>query len=162
EKAMSFYQLLTTGGEFVSLSAAAATDQRLLSSGFFNIFPDGARRFYGLMLTEDWRLVAPRVASTKGIANTIQSDENGTKYPAQPTGWPSFMPPDGPRRCWPSNGKQICTDLQDNSIKAAGQDQTPAESIPLNPIFGYGMQTLGITYGHIFLAQAYNKPAWAE
>src|SRR6187549_2090667 len=86
-------------------------DGRWQFTNFANLFPDGMRRLIGVMLTEDFGLVAPRItADQNNRPELTEGNLPVDRTPLHPIGWASFVSKDGPEHCFPTSGNYLCRD----------------------------------------------------
>ncbi len=120
-------------------------DGRWRHTNFANLFPDGVRRMLGLMLTEDFSLVAPRVT-----ANAGRPQVNSDDLPAAPLGWVSFVPSDGPEHCFVSAGNYLCKDTLSDVVLGGA----PAESVAIEPQIGFEIQKFLAFWAYVYMPES--------
>ena len=159
EKTHALMSLVGQGASHANWTRAQGVDGRWLSSNFTNLYPDGARRLLGALLTDDQTLYAPRVATRSSGLPLVQQVGN-YKYPQRPVGWVSFSAPDGPAICWPSNGLEACTDVTGAPLPGS-LATAPATSLPVDPELGFEVQKFVLFYSYVFLPQS-QKNDWLD
>lgn len=153
EKTFTFQAMLNaTYRAPAAFSRFDGLDGRWRHTNFTNFFPDGIRRALGAMLTEDWELVAPRVALTLTgtVDGTREQDESGRFYvrPNQPMGWVSYVGRDEARFCWPRDGLYVCQAPDGSDVAGGGG---PLASIPVEPQLGYETQKFALFWAYVYL-----------
>jgi hypothetical protein len=121
-------------------------DGRWRHTNFANLFPDGIRRVMGAMLTEDWALLAPRIASNGNLPIVEPPDEFENIYPAMPLGWVSFVPNSGPEFCWPVQGNYVCRDPGSQEVIQG----VPQDSVPVEPQLGFETQKFMAFWAYVY------------
>lgn len=121
-------------------------DGRWRHTNFGNLFPEGMRRIMGTLLTEDWALVAPRVAANGSIPIVEPEDPQGHIYPAMPLGWVSFVPSGGPELCWPIQGNYVCKDPLSGKVLP----NLPQDSVPVEPQLGFETQKFLAFWAYVY------------
>jgi hypothetical protein len=160
EKTHAIYNIVAQGSGGGNWSRASGIDTRWLTSNYSNLYPDGVRRLLGALVTDDNALYAPRVPAKPSGLPDVTFDKTNVGYPKTALGWPSFVSPDGPSICWPSNGNQVCTDGQGQSI-VAGTRGPALPGVPVDPELGYEMQKFVLFYSYIFLP-AVQRNDWLD
>jgi hypothetical protein len=122
-------------------------DGRWRHTNFTNMFPEGMRRAIGSTLTEDWELIAPRLAATQSGAVDAVTNENGALVPARPMAWVSFVNQAGPELCWPTNGQYVCSTTDGTVLPGAD----PPKSVPIEPQVGYETQKFALFWAYVYL-----------
>jgi hypothetical protein len=121
-------------------------DGRWRHTNFVNLFPEGMRRLMGIAMTEDWELLAPRVAAN-GTTPILEPDATtGNLYPAKPLGWVSFVPKEAPEVCWPVKGNYVCSD----SLGAPVLPGVPDSSVPIEPQLGFETQKFLLFWAYVY------------
>jgi hypothetical protein len=159
DKTHAIRALLAQGIPSANWTRSEGVDSRWLTSNLTNLYPEGARRLIGAMLTEDLATYAPRVAtSSSGLPMVANKDLY--KYPAVPVGWTSFTPPGGPAICWPTHGTEACTDEKGSPLP--GMPATaPKTSLPVDPELGFEVQKFILLYAYVYLPQS-QKNDWLD
>jgi hypothetical protein len=121
-------------------------DGRWLFTNFANLFPDGMRRLMGAMLTEDTDLYAPRVTGNRGRP-LVTMDGTGQNIPANPLGWASYVPADGPEHCFPSGGNYLCRDSLSEPILTG----TVPDTVAIEPQLGYEIQKFLAFWAYVYM-----------
>jgi hypothetical protein len=161
EKTHAVFDLLAAYADFPIWSREEGIDARWTNSNFANLYPDGVRRLLGILLTEDQALYAPRVAIGDNGLPVVKTDSAaGTRYPAGPLGWVSFVPPGGPAVCWPGSRTSVCTDAQGNALDPSSA-VAPRSSAPIDPELGFEVQKFVVFYSYVFLP-AIMKFDWVD
>jgi hypothetical protein len=134
---------------FISSSRRDFYDARFRAVGMADVLPEGYRRLLANALTGDRSMLAPRIEVDPNTGkplldtdSTDASDPLAKQYPARPLGWISWWPNEGPKVCFASNGKNICTDY-------LGGDFNPnnvANTIPVDPQIGWEVQKFLIAW----------------
>ena len=125
DKINTVIHLSMSEDRFISQSRGDFYDARFRANGFPDLFPDGYRRLMANSLIGDRSILAPAVAGTVsgstckpqvvGGANcNTDEDPFCDRYPAKPLGWTSWWPKSGPMRCFSSEGRLVCQNLQEN------------------------------------------------
>jgi hypothetical protein len=122
-------------------------DGRWQFTNFVNLFPEGMRRLMGVMLTEDFELVAPRVTATGGRPDRAPADERGQNLPLNPLGWASYIPSDGPEHCFPKGGNYVCRDTLSEPVLTGS---TP-ETVAVEPQFGFEIQKFLAFWAYVYM-----------
>jgi hypothetical protein len=138
---------------FISQQRQDFYDSRFRAVGLQDLFPDGFRRVMGNALTGDRSVLAPRVtADAMGLPLLSNMkdpyDPNGLKdapkYPAQPIGWTSWFPTEGPITCFPLDGSNVCAAYQGGG---SGFDpQMVAKTVTVDPQIGWEVQKFIIAW----------------
>ena len=121
-------------------------DGRWRHTNFVNLFPEGMRRMLGLMLTEDFQLIGPRVTARGGVPDLTRAADN-VEYPTSPLGWVSFVPADGPEHCYPSAGNFVCRDTLSSAVLGG----TDPESVVLEPQIGFEIQKFLAFWAYVYM-----------
>ena len=171
QNAGSYYDKINTAillaeseDRFISQSRRDFYDARFRSVGMADIAPDGFRRLIANALTGDRSLLAPRLAAdTSGLPmldNTAQDplDPNAALYPALPVGWVSFWPTGGPEICFPSGGRDACTNFAGDGSFAP---TAPANTVAVDPQVGWEVQKFLIVWTISFI-RANQKTDWTD
>jgi hypothetical protein len=122
-------------------------DGRWQFTNFANLFPEGMRRLIGAMLTEDATLYAPRVTGVNGRPDTIPSDDLTQNLPANPLGWASYVPADGPEHCFPTGGNYLCRDSLSQPVLTG----TAPDSVALEPQLGFEIQKFLAFWAYVYM-----------
>lgn len=125
-------------------------DGRWQFTNFANLFPEGMRRLMGAMLTEDTDLYAPRVTGTNGRPDLMPVDDAGQALPANPLGWASYVPADGPEHCFPSGGNYLCRD----SLSEPILNGTIPDTVAIEPQLGYEIQKFLAFWAYVYLPES--------
>jgi hypothetical protein len=120
-------------------------DGRWQFTNFANLFPEGMRRLIGVMLTEDFELVAPRVTADAQDRPELTTD--AVKVPKNPLGWVSYVPEDGPEHCFPTMGNYFCRDTLSNAII----NGAPANSVSVEPQLGFEVQKFLAFWAYVYM-----------
>jgi hypothetical protein len=151
EKTYAVLPIVAQGMGSGNWSRREGIDSRWLSSNFSNLFPDGVRRLLGSLLTEDQELYAPRVSlRPSGLPDVAWDPNHVLGYPARPLGWVSFVPPEGPSVCWPTNGTHVCADSTGAALPGM-MAPAPSSSAAIDPELGFEIQKFVLFYSYIFL-----------
>jgi hypothetical protein len=159
DKTWAIASIVAQGVSSGNWSRAQSVDGRWLSSNLTNLYPDGARRLIGAVLTEDQATYGARVATSKSGLPSFQQ-VGMYKYPLSPIGWVSFTQPDGPAICWPSNGAEACTDVKGTPLPGAPAT-APTTSLPVDPELGFEVQKFVLFYSYVYLP-ANEKNDWLD
>ncbi len=146
EKAYAMEMLLSASYQSFNFFRFDGLDARFRHTNFTNLFPEGMRRLIGVLMTNDAEMFAPRLATRGGLIESTTDDE-GRKWPSKPMGWASFVHPDGPQMCWPTNGLLTCSDIAGDSLGAGA----PAESVAIDPQLGYEIQKFIGFWSYVYL-----------
>jgi hypothetical protein len=155
---------------FISSSRRDFYDARFRAVGMADVLPEGYRRVLANALTGDRSMLASHIESTKS-ANAVQRkpildatadttrDPDAKKYPKRPIGWTSWWPTEGPAVCFPTNGKNICTDYLGGDLKpdALTNDQMAL----LDPQIGWEVQKFLIAWTLAYIP-ANQKTLWTD
>jgi hypothetical protein len=123
-------------------------DGRWQFTNFANLFPEGMRRLIGVMLTEDFALVAPRITADENDRPHLT--EGATQFdriPLNPIGWASFVPKDGPEHCYPISGNYFCRDSLSDAVLLG----TPSGSVPVEPQLGFEIQKFLAFWAYVYM-----------
>jgi hypothetical protein len=123
-------------------------DGRWQFTNFTNLFPEGMRRLIGAMLTEDTDLYAPRVTGVNGRPDLLPADPvTGQRVPANPLGWASYVPEDGPEHCFPSGGNYLCRDSLSEPILTG----TTPDTVAVEPQLGFEIQKFLAFWAYVYM-----------
>ncbi|WP_434042014.1 MULTISPECIES: hypothetical protein [Sorangium] len=147
---------------FVSSSRRDFYDARFRAVGMADILPEGYRRLLANALTGDRSLLAPRLeADENGFplldANTTDPDPLAKEFPARPMGWVSWWPTEGPKVCFPSDGKNLCT----NYIGGDFNPETVSRTVAVDPQVGWEVQKFLIAWTLAYIP-ANGKTNWMD
>lgn len=148
---------------FVSSSRRDFYDARFRAVGIADILPEGYRRLLANALTGDRSLLAPRLeADTAGkplrdTDSTDTKDPLAKEYPSRPLGWVSWWPNEGPKVCFASNGKNLCTDYLDGDFNP----NTVAKTVAVDPQVGWEVQKFLIAWTLAYIP-ANGKTNWID
>ncbi len=148
---------------FVSSSRRDFYDARFRAVGMADVLPEGFRRIIGNSLVNDRSVLAPQIASDGG--EPVLDDDAPTNqdplaemYPARPLGWKSWWPVEGPRTCFPSEGRLACYDyLGEDDFNPADVDET----MDVDPQVGWEVQKFMIAWTLAYLP-ANEKSYWLD
>ncbi|HEY3493195.1 MAG TPA: hypothetical protein VGK73_00860 [Polyangiaceae bacterium] len=171
ENAGSYYDKINTAilfaeseDRFVSQSRRDFYDARFRAVGLADILPDGFRRVIGSALTGDRSLLAPHIVTNDAGKPLLDTEADATRdplaklYPALPLGWPSFWPPAGPEICFPSQGRNACT----NYVGTGGFSPIDASrTAPIDPQIGWEVQKFLIAWTVSYI-KANEKSTWLD
>jgi hypothetical protein len=170
ENAGSYYDKINTAillaeseDRFISQSRRDFYDARFRSVGMADIAPEGFRRLIANALTGDRSLLAPHlVADTTGLpvlgAATDPLDPMSGFYPKVPIGWTSFWPTTGPEVCFPTDGRNACTNFAGDGGFAPS---APANTVAVDPQIGWEVQKFLIAWTVAFI-KANQKTNWTD
>jgi hypothetical protein len=170
ENAGSYYDKINTAillaeseDRFVSQSRRDFYDARFRSVGMADVAPEGFRRLIANALTGDRSLLAPRlVADTTGApllaAVSDPTDPMAGLYPKVPIGWTSFWPTAGPEICFPTDGRNACTNFGGDGDFAPA---APAHTVAVDPQIGWEVQKFLIAWTVAFI-KANDKTTWTD
>jgi hypothetical protein len=170
ENAGSYYDKINTAillaeseDRFISQSRRDFYDARFRSVGMADIAPEGFRRLIANALTGDRSLLAPHlVADTTGLpllgAATDPLDPMAGNYPKVPLGWTSFWPTTGPEVCFPTDGRNACTNFAGDGGFAPS---APASTVAVDPQIGWEVQKFLIAWTVAFI-RANQKTSWTD
>jgi len=122
-------------------------DGRWQFTNFVNLFPEGMRRLMGIMLTEDFELIAPRVTGVDGRPDRAPADDRGQNLPLNPLGWASYIPAGGPEHCFPKAGNYLCRDSLSEPILAG----TPTDTVAIEPQLGFEIQKFLAFWAYVYM-----------
>jgi hypothetical protein len=159
DKTYAIRALLSQSIASANWTRAEGVDARWLESNLTNLYPDGARRLIGALLTEDQATYAPRVA-TRASGLPIINKVGVFQYPGAPVGWVSFTPAGGPAICWPTQGSDSCTDVKGTPLPGAA-GAAPTQSLPIDPELGFEVQKFILFYAYVFLPRS-EKNDWLD
>jgi hypothetical protein len=170
ENAGSYYDKINTAillaeseDRFVSQSRRDFYDARFRSVGMADIAPEGFRRVIANALTGDRSLLAPHlVADSTGspllAAAGDPVDPMAGLYPKVPIGWTSFWPTTGPEICFPTDGRNACTNFAGDGGFAPA---APANTVAVDPQIGWEVQKFLIAWTVAFI-RANDKTNWTD
>ncbi|WP_437903229.1 zinc-dependent metalloprotease [Sorangium sp. So ce327] len=132
---------------FVSQSRRDFYDARFRAVGMADVLPEGYRRVLANALTGDRSLLAPRLeADNDGFPvldeQSKDPDPLAKEFPARPMGWVSWWPNEGPKVCFPTDGKNLCTNYTGGDFDPAVVDRT----IAVDPQIGWEVQKFLIAW----------------
>jgi hypothetical protein len=180
----SYYEKINTAillseseDRFISQSRRDFYDARFRAVGMADVLPDGYRRLLANALTGDRTLLAPYVQATpdkvlagnKPATDTSAPDAASKLYPKSPIGWTSWWPSTGPKVCFPSNGKNICTSF----ISPSSSEFKPETKFPdgttidadhtamLDPEIGWEVQKFLVAWTMVYIP-ANQKTLWTD
>ncbi|WP_437670938.1 hypothetical protein [Sorangium sp. So ce131] len=147
---------------FVSSSRRDFYDARFRAVGMADVLPDGYRRLIANALTGDRSLLAPRLEADENgrpvlDAQSTDPDPLAKEFPARPMGWVSWWPTEGPKVCFPTDGKNLCTNY-------LGGDFNPEEvnrTIAVDPQVGWEVQKFLIAWTLAYIP-ANGKTNWLD
>jgi hypothetical protein len=123
-------------------------DGRWQFTNFANLFPEGMRRLIGVMLTEDFALVAPRVTADENDRPILTEGSSPfDRVPQNPIGWASFVPKDGPEHCFPTSGNYLCRDTLSDAVLLG----TPSGSVAVEPQLGFEIQKFLAFWAYVYM-----------
>jgi hypothetical protein len=135
---------------FISQSRGDFYDARFRAVGMADVLPDGWRRVMANVLTGDRSLLGAHVtADANGNPLVGATDVNNPKntdaklYPKEPMGWTSWWPAEGPVKCFPKDGRNICVSYT-GSVNL--DPQAPANSVAIDPQIGWETQKFMIAW----------------
>jgi hypothetical protein len=123
-------------------------DGRWQFTNFANLFPEGVRRLLGILLTEDFSLVAPRITADQNDRPELV--DGVERIPVNPIGWASFVPKEGPEHCFPTSGNYLCRDSLSESILRG----TPPGSIAVEPQIGFEIQKFLAFWAYVYMPES--------
>ncbi|MFO0759120.1 MAG: hypothetical protein U0359_21690 [Byssovorax sp.] len=173
----SYYEKINTAillseseDRFISQSRRDFYDARFRAVGMADVLPEGYRRVLANALTGDRSMLAPRIEASKSADPTKRKpvldttadnsrDPDAKKYPKRPIGWTSWWPTEGPAVCFPTNGKNICTDYLGGDLKpnAIPNDQMAM----VDPQIGWEVQKFLIAWTLAYIP-ANQKTTWLD
>ncbi|HET6283158.1 MAG TPA: hypothetical protein VFH73_19525, partial [Polyangia bacterium] len=149
---------------FISQSRRDFYDARFRATGLADVLPDGFRRVIANALTGDRSILGPRVmtdaagAPLLDTSNPAMLDPLARRYPKTPLGWVSFWPPAGPEVCFPTDGRNVCSNY-------AGDDNLaplmPVNTAVVDPQVGWEVQKFVIAWT-VALITANEKTQWTD
>ncbi len=163
ENAGSYYEKINTAillslseDRFISQSRQDFYDARFRSVGMADVLPNGWRRVIANALTGDRSLLAPQLAADGSglplLANKADpydpTNKTALQYPAQPIGWTSWWPTEGPTPCFPKNGSNVCVSYtQGTEVTDPGfSPNTPGALVGIDPQIGWEVQKFIIAW----------------
>ncbi len=153
DKINSAILLSQSEDQFISEARQDFYDARFRAVGMADVFPDGYRRTLGAALTGDRSILAPQVSAhvnTMGklVPDTASDprDPTATQYPATPLAWPSMWPPEGPIRCFPSKGTNVCQGYTGSTDAGGFHNLTPGKQLGVDPQIGWEVQKFIIAW----------------
>ncbi len=177
EFAGAYYEKINTAilfaeseDRFISSSRRDFYDARFRAVGMADVLPDGYRRVLANALTGDRSMLASRLESSKSAdpikrkpvldsLADISRDPDAKKYPKRPIGWTSWWPTEGPAVCFPTNGKNICTDYLGGDLKP---EALPNDQMALvDPQIGWEVQKFLIAWTLAYIP-ANQKTLWTD
>ncbi|KYF97193.1 hypothetical protein BE20_39495 [Sorangium cellulosum] len=147
---------------FVSSSRRDFYDARFRAVGMADVLPEGYRRLLANALTGDRALLAPRLEADENGFPVVDEDSKdpdplAKQYPARPMGWVSWWPNEGPKVCFPSDGKNLCS----NYIGGDFNPETVNRTIALDPQVGWEVQKFLIAWTLAYIP-ANGKTNWTD
>ncbi|WP_437500620.1 hypothetical protein [Sorangium sp. So ce1099] len=147
---------------FVSSSRRDFYDARFRAVGMADVLPEGYRRLLANALTGDRALLAPRLeADGNGFpvvdANSTDPDPLAKEFPARPMGWVSWWPNEGPKVCFPSDGKNLCS----NYLGGDFNPETVTRTVAVDPQIGWEVQKFLIAWTLAYIP-ANGKTNWMD
>jgi hypothetical protein len=157
DKINSAILLSDSEDRFISQSRQDFYDARFRAAGMEDVFPDGWRRVLANALTNDRSLLAPHVtadASGLPILSNQPDPYNPTNkdplsYPAQPIGWTSWWPTEGPTPCFSLNGSNVCAAY--DGIGGGFNPQVVPNTVGIDPQIGWEVQKFIIAWTLAYL-----------
>ena len=149
---------------FISESRRDFYDSRFRAVGVADVLGEGFRRLIANALTGDRSLLAPRVAADANGLPVLDTradtsrDPLANRYPASPLGWPSFWPRGGPETCFPSGGRNACTNYAGDG---AFDPLLPPNSVAIDPQIGWEVQKFLIVWTVMHI-KANEKTNWTD
>ena len=160
---------------FISQSRKDFYDARFRAVGMADVFPEGFRRIMGNALTGDRAMLASHLEAAPAPAASYwkqpqpvldtTADETrdplAKQYPKRPIGWTSWWPVSGPSVCFPTDGKNICSDFATGSADFEPDTLDFAHMAAVDPQIGFEVQKFLIawTMSHI---PANQKTKWVD
>lgn len=147
---------------FVSSSRRDFYDARFRAVGMADILPEGFRRIVGNSLVNDRTILAPQIASEGGepmldTSADTERDPQAKTYPSRPLGWKSWWPAEGPRTCFPTDGRLACYDYLGGDFNPANVEET----MGVDPQVGWEVQKFMIAWTLAYLP-ANEKSYWLD
>ncbi len=149
---------------FVSSSRRDFYDARFRAVGMADVLPDAYRRLIGNALTQDRSLLAPRVVTNEDGFPLLDAtaddsaDPLAPLYPERPLGWVSLWPSSGPEICFPSGGRNACS----NYARTGDLDAVrPNNMAPVDPQIGWEVQKFVMAWT-VALIKANEKRNWLD
>ncbi|WP_437619354.1 hypothetical protein [Sorangium sp. So ce1151] len=165
----SYYDKISTAillseseDRFVSSSRRDFYDARFRAVGMADVLPEGYRRLLANALTGDRALLAPRLEADENgrpvlDANSTDPDPLAQEFPARPMGWVSWWPNEGPKVCFPSDGKNLCS----NYLGGDFNPETVSRTIAVDPQVGWEVQKFLIAWTLAYIP-ANGKTNWMD
>ncbi|WP_438004315.1 hypothetical protein WME89_36730 [Sorangium sp. So ce321] len=165
----SYYDKISTAillseseDRFVSSSRRDFYDARFRAVGMADVLPEGYRRLLANALTGDRALLAPRLEADENgrpvlDANSTDPDPLAKEFPARPMGWVSWWPNEGPKVCFPSDGKNLCS----NYLGGDFNPETVSRTIAVDPQVGWEVQKFLIAWTLAYIP-ANGKTNWMD
>ena len=150
---------------FISQSRGDFYDARMRASGMADVFPDGFRRVIANSLVNDRSIMAPQLAADSSGQPLLDStadqslDPLARMYPAQPIGWISWWPKDGPKTCFASNGRNVCESYRDVNVNF--DPDYPDFTVGVDPEIGWEVQKFMIAWTLAYIS-ANQKTSWVD
>ncbi|WP_437808198.1 hypothetical protein [Sorangium sp. So ce1078] len=147
---------------FVSSSRRDFYDARFRAVGMADVLPEGYRRLLANALTGDRSLLAPRLeAGADGLplvdADSKDPDPLAKEFPARPMGWVSWWPNEGPKVCFPTDGKNLCS----NYLGGDFNPETVTSTVAVDPQIGWEVQKFLIAWTLAYIP-ANGKTNWMD
>ncbi|XXT16216.1 hypothetical protein WME94_38890 [Sorangium sp. So ce429] len=165
----SYYDKISTAillseseDRFVSSSRRDFYDARFRAVGMADVLPEGYRRLLANALTGDRALLAPRLeADGNGFpvvdVDSKDPDPLAKEFPARPMGWVSWWPNEGPKVCFPSDGKNLCS----NYLGGDFNPETVSRTVAVDPQVGWEVQKFLIAWTLAYIP-ANGKTNWMD
>jgi hypothetical protein len=175
ENAGSYYDKINTAilfseseDRFVSQSRRDFYDARFRSAGLPDLLPQGFRRVIGNALTGDRSVLAPRVEAD-GLGTPLLDSAASTAldplanlYPARPLGWVSLWPAGGAEICFPTQGRNACTNYAgDGSFAPLIPPDISPDLAAVDPQIGWEVQKFLIAWTIAYI-KANQKTNWTD
>jgi hypothetical protein len=159
EKAYAAAMFSDSFDRFVPSDRDTFFDGRYRNIGMATLFPEGVRRLFANVLTEDSAILGWRAAGTLTGAGGVRISTDGkpTYNITQPMGQRTWWLTD-PTVCWPRAGRIGCSSIADESYDGA---PPPAASLPLDPEVGFEVQKFVIFWSLLFLPENW-KQNWVD
>ncbi|AUX24750.1 hypothetical protein SOCEGT47_052890 [Sorangium cellulosum] len=148
---------------FVSSSRRDFYDARFRAVGMADVLPEGYRRLLANALTGDRALLAPRLEADENGFPVLDADAEdpsdplAKEFPARPMGWVSWWPNEGPKVCFPSNGRNLCSSYLGGDF----DPETVPRTIPVDPQVGWEVQKFLIAWTLAYIP-ANGKTHWLD
>lgn len=147
EKTYAAEQMLQASYGSLNFSRLDGLDARYRHTNFTDLFPEGTRRMIGLMLTEDYEALAPRISSTDGgLPDVTEHPDDNVDYPTHPLAWVSFVPEAGPVACAPVDNVLACVDSTGVPIA----NGAPTDPWYVSPQLGYEVQKFIVFWFYVY------------